>query len=275
MNATAISTGARAKFLTGPIISGAVRDSFVKLDPRVQFRNPGHVRGVRGQHPHHDHRHRRGVRRRERCGASGIRAARVRLAVVDRAIRQLRGSRRRRARQGAGGDAARNAQACACEANPRQGSPRTSDSRGERAQERRPGAGRGQRHDSRRRRSRRRRGLGQRKCGHGRIRAGAARGGRRLLLGDRRHARVVRLAGGARHQPRRRGLSRSHDRDGGRRFARPYAQRDRARHPVSHDDAGIPAGHGDSGAVLSIRRRRAREPARWSPSPYSWRCWCA
>ena len=40
MNATAISTRVHAKFLTGPIISGALRDSFVKLDPRVQFRNP-------------------------------------------------------------------------------------------------------------------------------------------------------------------------------------------------------------------------------------------
>jgi len=39
MNA-AISTGARANFLTGPIVSGALRDSFAKLDPRVQFRNP-------------------------------------------------------------------------------------------------------------------------------------------------------------------------------------------------------------------------------------------
>src|SRR6185295_1566062 len=40
MNATAVDTAARAKFLSGPIISGAVRDSFAKLDPRVQFRNP-------------------------------------------------------------------------------------------------------------------------------------------------------------------------------------------------------------------------------------------
>ncbi len=39
MNA-AISTGVRTNFLTGPIVSGAIRESFVKLDPRVQFRNP-------------------------------------------------------------------------------------------------------------------------------------------------------------------------------------------------------------------------------------------
>ncbi len=40
MNATAINAGSRTNFLTGPIISGALRHSFVKLDPRVQFRNP-------------------------------------------------------------------------------------------------------------------------------------------------------------------------------------------------------------------------------------------
>jgi K+-transporting ATPase ATPase B chain len=40
MNATAISPGVRTQFLTGPIVTGAFRDSFVKLDPRVQFRNP-------------------------------------------------------------------------------------------------------------------------------------------------------------------------------------------------------------------------------------------
>ena len=40
MNTIAASTGVRANFLTGPIISGALRDSFAKLNPRVQFRNP-------------------------------------------------------------------------------------------------------------------------------------------------------------------------------------------------------------------------------------------
>ncbi len=40
MNATTVNAGSRTSFLTGPIISGALRDSFVKLDPRVQFRNP-------------------------------------------------------------------------------------------------------------------------------------------------------------------------------------------------------------------------------------------
>src|SRR6185295_16443201 len=40
MNAAVVDTGARKNFLTGPIITGALRDSFAKFDPRVQFRNP-------------------------------------------------------------------------------------------------------------------------------------------------------------------------------------------------------------------------------------------
>src|SRR4249919_4283029 len=40
MNATALAAGSRTNLLTRPIITGALRDSFAKLDPRVQFRNP-------------------------------------------------------------------------------------------------------------------------------------------------------------------------------------------------------------------------------------------
>ena len=40
MNANAASDRVRANFLTGPIISGALRASLAKLDPRIQFRNP-------------------------------------------------------------------------------------------------------------------------------------------------------------------------------------------------------------------------------------------
>ena len=50
-----------------------------------------------------------------------------------------------------------------------------------------------------RRRGDRRRRLGRRVGDHRRIRAGDPRVGRRLLLGHRRHARAVRLAGRARH----------------------------------------------------------------------------
>ena len=40
MNANAIRTGRTTGFLTGPILSWANCNSFAKLDPRVQFRNP-------------------------------------------------------------------------------------------------------------------------------------------------------------------------------------------------------------------------------------------
>ena len=40
MNATALAAGSRTNLLTRPIIAGALRDSFAKLDPRIQFRNP-------------------------------------------------------------------------------------------------------------------------------------------------------------------------------------------------------------------------------------------
>ena len=85
-----------------------------------------------------------------------------------------------------------------------------------------------------RRRGHRGRRLGQRERGHGRVRAGAARGGRRLLVRDGRHARAVRLARRARHEPRGRGLPRPHDRDGRGREARPHAERDRALDPARH-----------------------------------------
>ena len=40
MNVNAAPIGRPTGFLTGPIFSTAIRDSFAKLDPRVQFRNP-------------------------------------------------------------------------------------------------------------------------------------------------------------------------------------------------------------------------------------------
>src|SRR4249919_452230 len=40
MNATVLAAGSRTNLLTRPIVTGALRDSFLKLDPRVQFRNP-------------------------------------------------------------------------------------------------------------------------------------------------------------------------------------------------------------------------------------------
>src|SRR5262245_51429095 len=40
MNVLAADARVRTIFLTGPLVSSALRDSFRKLDPRVQFRNP-------------------------------------------------------------------------------------------------------------------------------------------------------------------------------------------------------------------------------------------
>jgi len=40
MNATALRVERPMNFLTGPIVSAAIRESFSKLHPRVQFRNP-------------------------------------------------------------------------------------------------------------------------------------------------------------------------------------------------------------------------------------------
>ena len=40
MNATALRVERPMNFLTRPIVSAAIRDSFAKLHPRVQFRNP-------------------------------------------------------------------------------------------------------------------------------------------------------------------------------------------------------------------------------------------
>src|SRR2546422_7974910 len=40
MNVGALRVERPMNFLTRPIVSAAIRDSFVKLNPRVQFRNP-------------------------------------------------------------------------------------------------------------------------------------------------------------------------------------------------------------------------------------------
>ena len=91
---------------------------------------------------------------------------------------------------------------------------------------------RGRRLHPRRRRSHRGRRLGRRERHHRRIGAGHPRIGRRLLLGHRRHAGAVRLAGGARHRQPGRSVPRPHDRDGRRRQAPEDAERDRAHHPA-------------------------------------------
>ena len=95
----------RAPLFDAPIVRRAVVDSFRKLDPRRPGPQPGDVRGLRRQHPH-DRPLAPGARwaraRRPPGSSSGV----SRLAVVHRAVRQLRRGDGRGARQGAGRRAA-------------------------------------------------------------------------------------------------------------------------------------------------------------------------
>ena len=149
----------------------------------------GDVRGVPRQHSHHDlcvqalGGHGR--------SAGGLHPGGDGLAVVHRAVRQLRRSRGRRPQQGAGGRAARrqarhHGEEARCAA---QGRKLVARHLGHAAQGRRV-PGRGRRLHSRRRRGHRRRGLGGRVGHHRRVGAGHPRVRRRFLLGDRRHARA-------------------------------------------------------------------------------------
>ena len=101
----------QAKYLTPEILKGAVRDSLLKLNPRTQLRNPvmfivligsvlttvigiGSLFGSFANEGRH-----------------GIHPVDLDLAVVHGALRQFRRGGRRGPRQGAGGDAARDARA--------------------------------------------------------------------------------------------------------------------------------------------------------------------
>ena len=74
-------------------------------------------------------------------------------------------------------------------------------------------------------------------------------------VGDRRHARAVRLDRRARHGQPGRDLPRPHDRHGRRRQAPEDAERDRADHPAGRADAGVPVRDRDAAAVLALQRR--------------------
>ena len=84
-----------------------------------------------------------------------------------------------------------------------------------------------------------------------------------FLLGDRRHARALRLARRARDGEPRRGVPRPHDRDGRERAPPEDAERDRADHPARQADDRLSARDGDAAAVLdlcawSLRSRATR-----------------
>ena len=134
-------------------------------------------------------------------------------------------------------------------------------------------AGGGRRLHSGRRHGRRGRGLGERERDHRRERAGHPRERRRSQLGHRRHAGAVGLAHRRGDRQPGRGVPGPHDLAGRRRQAAEDAQRDRARHPAGGDDDHLPAGHRHAAAVLALRGGvgragdaghgdRARRPAR-------------
>ena len=106
-----------------------------------------------------------------------------------------------------------------------------------------------------RRRGRRRRGGDQRKRGDRRKRAGDPRRGQRLQHGHRRHRRAVRLDHRAHQRQSGRGLPRPHDRHGRGRLASEDAERDRAHDPARRDDPRVPARHRDAAAVFDLQRR--------------------
>ena len=169
------------------------------------------------------------------------------LALVHRAVRQLRRSGRRRPRQGPGRDPAPDAHrddgATACTATG------TEDGRRRRPEAGRHRPGRGRRTHPERRRGDRRHRLGRRIRHHRRVRPGHPRERRRPLGRHRRHPRAVRLDQGAHHRRPGLHLPRPHDRAGRRRRAAEDAERDRAEHPARRPDDH-----------LRLRRRR-RSPA--------------
>ena len=107
-----------------------------------------------------------------------------------------------------------------------------------------------------RRRDHRRRRVGRRVGDHRRVGAGHPRVRRRPLGGHRRHARDLGLDQGARHLRSRPHVPRSHDRARRRRRAAEDAERDRAEHPAGRADAGVPARRRDAAAVCVLRRHR-------------------
>ena len=229
-----MSTQAKARSLFDPaIVRGALVDSFRKLDPRHQVRNPVmfvvevgsvlttalFVQALVGQ---------------GEAPAWFILAVSA-LALVHGALRQLRRGDGRGPRQGAGRHAAQGAQG-----HPREAARRAAARRGRSSRSSAVASSarativlvEAGEFDPGRRRDRRGRRVGRRERHHGRERAGHPRERRRPQRRHRRHARALRLARRAHHREPGRDLPRPHDRDGRGREAAEDAERDRARHPA-------------------------------------------
>ena len=231
----------------------AIKDSFPKLDPRLQFKNPvmfiveiGSVittgifilELVRGHHGQPL------VRRRDRV-----------LALAHRAVRELRRGDRRGTRQGTGGDAARDPHH---DARAAPGRPRAARRR---AAARRRRDRRGRRGDPRRRRRDRGRRLGRRVGDHRRVRARDPRVRRRPLGRHRRHQAALRPARDRGHPGAGAVVPRPHDRARRGRRAAQDAERDRAQHPARGPDDHLPRRGRDAQArSRSTRAPRPRRP---------------
>ncbi len=189
------------------------------------------------------------------------------LALVHPALRQLRRSRRRGPRQGAGGEPQGDPHRHRREAPQGSRAPRRRrGGPGAQPRARRRGARRGGRPHPLRRRGDRGRRFGQRGGDHRRIRPGHPRIRRRPLGRHRRHPGAVRLDRGADHRRPGLDLPRPDDRPDRRRAAAEDPERDRAQHPARR-------AHASSSSSPSPRSRASRPtPAarsgssRWSRS---------
>ncbi len=255
MSVTAVRATRPMNFMTGPIVSAALRDSFAKLHPRVQFRNPvmfvvylGSIYttliGLAAAFG--------AVENEGHPVFVLVIAAWLWLTVLFANFAEAVAEGRGKAQAATLRSMRQHVHAkrlLGRNRNEHQTVEASALKRGDLvlvlAQRHHPGGRRGGR----------RRRLGQRERGHGRVRAGASRGRRRLLGRDGRHEGAVRLARRARDQSRGRGLPRPHDRARRGREAHAHAERDRVVDPARDDDDRVPARDRHAAAVLALRGR--------------------
>ena len=168
------------------------------------------------------------------------------LALADRAVRELRRSDRRGARQGPGQRAARDEHDDECDPARRAVGPR-----GRTAARRRRGR-RGRRHHPRRRRDHRGRRLGRRVGDHRRVGAGHPRVRRRPLGRHGWHEAALRPPRDRGDAGARQVVSRPDDRTRRGRRAPQDAERDRAQHPALGSDDHLRRGGRDLAPVCDL-----------------------
>ena len=239
------------------IVTRALLDSLVKLDPRVQIRNPvmfvveigavittitwfiqlGGGKALGGNEPVVVHVHDLG------------------LAVADGRLREHGRGVRRGPRPRPGRHAARDAQGDdRDDAGRHDATPPPSCARRHRRRRRRRG-------DPRRRHRDRGHRDGRRVGDHRRVRAGDPRVRRRSQRRHRRHARDLRPDRRRDHAGARQVVPRPHDRARRGRRAAQDAERDRAQHPARRPDADLHDRRRDAAPVRPVRATR-RSPRR-------------